>query len=218
MNSSCLFLKKKVNTFLVFILWCNLLTSGSLFAQDWQLDPAPSPLPMLRFVERRVLSQALENPESFIPSVKPFRSDDFFRYQTLDSGLVLKHLQNKAKNLLWQRSLFNYHNSSPSWQMDVNPIVDFSAGKDFAADRNTVTNLRGAQIRGYFSNKFSFESNIFLYMGSFASYYDQKLSNNLGVMHGWRNADRGWAAMGILPIHIDLVLGPEPLVSFTVWA
>lgn len=190
LNSSCLLLKRKLKKLFVWIFWGNLLSSGILHAQNWQLDPAPSPLPMLRSIEREVLSQALEHSEAFIPSVKPFRSDDFFRYQTLDSGLVIKHLQNKAKNLLWHRSLFNYHNSSPSWQMDVNPIVDFAAGKDFAANRNTVTNLRGAQIRGYFSNKFSFESNIFLYMGSFASYYDQKLSNNLGVMPGWRNADR----------------------------
>lgn len=133
------------------------------------------------------LNLLLDSIPNFHSSIKPYLINDINNFLDFDS------LQNSKSNSLKQYKNTNFNNiifnrnllqvEKKDFTLIINPIFDFSGGKDFSNSKSTYTNSRGIQITGNLGNNFSFYTNVYESQAIFPEYVSA-LIDQTGIVPG----------------------------------
>lgn len=68
--------------------------------------------------------------------------------------------------------------NTEDFKMQINPMFDFEAGKDFENDKNTWVNTRGLMVKGSIGKEFSFYSSFYENQAKFTDYISDFVKKN----------------------------------------
>ena len=161
---------------------------------------------------------------SFIPTIRPYRSDELRRYIPFDSteADITKHYypnSEREKHSWLNRTLFSKHfvdvnDTADQFRLMIDPVLDVEAGHNFTtqarsetAPKTTYANTRGFQIQGDIGKNFLFYSSFYenqatfpLYVNNFVRQYGVVPGQGLvkgGVVFGSNSYDYALTTGGV---------------------
>lgn len=131
------------------------------------------------------LEKALYSPEIYFhTSIRPYNRPEVeaaVNYDSIRKELWLKNqLPGKVKDKWWNK-LFNINLASlhkKDFTLEVNPLMNFSLGRDVANNKNTWVNTRGIEFMGRVGKNLTFYSSFYENQAVFPEYVSQYIRSN----------------------------------------
>jgi len=163
----------------IYALFWTLISPFSLLAQHYhQPFLQEDRLHLERSLNRRGMD--------FHTAAKPYRVSELKKIADPDSVLGVAKLPFQwSRTWLGQKVLYQdmVQLFSPSFEFQLNPILDINTGRDYAANAQLWTNTRGFSIRGNLGKKFSFYTDFLENQALFPGYIND-ISDSLKIIPG----------------------------------
>jgi hypothetical protein len=166
----------------VLILLFSMVAVSGLKAQETYV-------PINREMNVRYETYLNSCKSDFHTSVKPYLSKDMNRILNYDSVSGPHVKDNKFNNSLVGRKLRKEHllqAKGEDFRLNLDPIFEFSGGRDFESDQTIFTNSRGLWFSGYIGERFSFSSSFMESQAKFPNYVDSMIHRSHVVPGGAR--------------------------------
>lgn len=133
------------------------------------------------------LNLLLDSSQNFHSSIKPYLINDINRVVDFNAlldqriELLRSHKNTKFNRIFYDQNLLQV--KKKDFILTINPIFDFSVGKDFSNSKSTYTNSRGIQITGSLGKNFSFYTNVYENQAKFPDYLSEFIDKT-GIVPG----------------------------------
>lgn len=133
------------------------------------------------------LNILLDSSQNFHSSIKPYLINDInkvvdfnsFQGQRIES--LRSHKNTGFNRIFYDQNLLQV--KKKDFTLIINPLFDFSVGKDFSNSKSTYTNSRGIQITGNLGRNFSFYTNVYENQAKFPDYLSEFIDKT-GIVPG----------------------------------
>ncbi len=137
-------------------------------------------VPLSNEIEHRYDSYLNHPGDGFHTSIKPFLQSDIEAVAPYDSLNTLPLKENRFNKTWFGRMLLKDHLlqlKGDDYKVYVDPLFDFTGGKDQKYGRKILYNTRGVWVNGSVGKRFSFNATFYENQSSFAYYLDSSVNS-----------------------------------------
>ncbi len=143
-------------------------------------------VPLNREFNRRIEKEVYSKDYRFHTSILPYYVPELQKITDYDSVKNLFRIyKKKVPNKKWKQKawdkIFNddvVTLRKKDFEFIINPLMDFSGGKDFSDERTTWVNTRGIEVKGRIGNVFRFYTDFYENQAKFPGYVDDFIKKN----------------------------------------
>jgi hypothetical protein len=169
------YINRAESTFFRIFLVLFFLPALTLQAQTYKLGFAPISEDV-NYLLQPALNQVGCDAHT---GIQPFLWKSVARCGSVDSLLDRNVKDTKFNRSLTGRKLYKEHLlqvAQDDYFLYLDPVFEFSAGKDQEYDRTIYANTRGVQVGGFIGERFSFNANFYENQAHFANYLDSNVN------------------------------------------
>jgi hypothetical protein len=135
---------------------------------------AQVPLPLNHEIIQRLEPEILKHNPSFFTVLKPYDEEQLRKIINVDS--LLDFDEGRKRSTWFGRKLFDesfLQIDSTEFSLHIDPVFNFSAGKEFGNSQNLIGNARGAMVRCRIGQTIGIESAFYENQSFFPQVWDQ---------------------------------------------
>ena len=165
----------KNSLFILFFVFSTLLVSGQ---SDY--------LNLNRDFNRNIEKEIYSSEHRFHTSIQPYYIPEIEQITNYDSikRLLWIH-KKKVPNKKWKQKAWDKFLNDDvitlrqkNFEFVINPLMDFSGGRDFSNSRTTWVNTRGVEVKGRIGKVFRFYTDFYENQAKFPEYVDEFIKKN----------------------------------------
>lgn len=141
-------------------------------------------LPLNNNYTLQIQKQLYNKDVMFHTSIRPYYITDINKVSNYDSLIKVNRIDRKIVKKWKQKAWDKFLNDDVitlyrhDFTLIINPLMNFSVGKDFTSNKNTWVNTRGIEMKGSVGKSVSYYTNFYENQAVFPEYLDKYIRKN----------------------------------------